>query len=59
MQHKCWERKWGQGGGGRGFAVMCFRSLSTSTEVLFIRLKSNNYAAAGKKNERNNGEILI
>lgn len=52
MQHKCWERKWGQGGGGRGFAVMCFRSLSTSTEVLFIRLKSNNYAAAGKKTRK-------
>ena len=37
--------------------MMCLRSFSISTEVLFIRLKSIIYAAAGKKN--NGGNINI
>lgn len=45
------------GGSKKWFAVMCLRSFSISTEVLFIRLKSIIYAAAGKK--KDNREILI
>lgn len=33
----------------KGFAVMCLRSFSIWTEVLFIRLKSIICAAAGEK----------
>lgn len=41
--------KEGGGANGRGCDVMCLRSFSISTEVLFIRLKSIIYAAAAKK----------
>jgi len=64
MARKWGERKYGGEGsegeqtGGeeeaktRGFAVMCLRSFSISTEVLFIRLKSIIYAAAGRRRRR-------
>lgn len=48
MQKGVWRRrrggqgrKTGGGGGGEREAVMCLRSFSISTEVLFIRLKSS------------------
>ena len=61
-QGRNWRRKYGRAAADEErekdkFSRMCLSSFSIYREVLFIRLKSIIYAAAGKK--RNNVEILI